>query len=65
MDDIEGDSDEEESEEEEDGEPDRPGLSFGMETDEGEALLGTPNGICTARLLVDKAAELGRRELKV
>ncbi|KAL8920032.1 MAG: hypothetical protein Q9208_006487 [Pyrenodesmia sp. 3 TL-2023] len=46
-------------------EPDFPGLSFGMDSDEGKALLGTPNGIGTARLLIDRAAALGRRELKV
>ncbi|KAI4172930.1 MAG: hypothetical protein LQ346_008507 [Caloplaca aetnensis] len=45
-------------------EPGFPGLSYGMDSDEGKALLGTPNGIGTARIL-DRAAELGRRELKV
>ncbi|KAL8898638.1 MAG: hypothetical protein Q9207_006608 [Kuettlingeria erythrocarpa] len=46
-------------------EPEFPGLSFGMDSDEGKALLGIPNGIGTARILVDRATELGRRELKV
>ncbi|KAL8646923.1 MAG: hypothetical protein Q9210_005855 [Variospora velana] len=44
---------------------DFPGLEFGMDTDEGKALLGTPNGIGTARLLIDRARQLGKRELKV
>ena len=42
-----------------------PGLDFTMDKDEGRALLGTPNGIGTARLLIDRAADLGRRDLKV
>ncbi|KAL8895341.1 MAG: hypothetical protein Q9207_008209, partial [Kuettlingeria erythrocarpa] len=42
-----------------------PGLEFGMDTDEGRALLGTPNGIGTARLLIDRAAQLGRRDPRV
>ncbi|KAL8976579.1 MAG: hypothetical protein Q9177_006825, partial [Variospora cf. flavescens] len=41
------------------------GLEFGMDTDEGKALLGTPNVIGTARLLIDRARQLGKRELKV
>ncbi|KAL9020303.1 MAG: hypothetical protein Q9185_002484 [Variospora sp. 1 TL-2023] len=44
---------------------DFPGLEFGMDTDEGKALLGTPNGIGTARLLIDRARQLGKRELQV
>lgn len=64
-DDGTGDSDEEEGSTEEEDEPEWPGLSFGMDSDEGKALLGTPNGIGTARLLIDRAAQLGRRELKV
>ena len=54
-----------ESEEEEEDEPEFPGLVFGMDTDEGKALLGTPNGIGTARLLIDRVKSLGRREPKV
>lgn len=42
-----------------------PGLEFGMNTPEGRALLGTPNGIGTARILIDRATELGRREPRV
>lgn len=38
-----------------------PGLKFGIDTEEGMALLGTPNGIGTARLLIDRAGKLGRR----
>ncbi|KAI4286663.1 MAG: hypothetical protein L6R35_004082 [Caloplaca aegaea] len=44
---------------------DFPGLAFGMDTDEGKALLETRNGIGTARLLIDRARQLGKRELKV
>lgn len=42
-----------------------PGLEFGMDSDEGRALLGTPNGIGTARLLIDHASELGRRDVRI
>ncbi|KAL8926905.1 MAG: hypothetical protein Q9208_002714 [Pyrenodesmia sp. 3 TL-2023] len=42
-----------------------PGLEFGMDSREGRALLGTPNGIGTARLLIDRAKQLGKRELRV
>lgn len=42
-----------------------PGLDFGMDSREGRALLGTPNGIGTARILIDRAKELGKRELRV
>ncbi|KAL8896243.1 MAG: hypothetical protein Q9207_007800 [Kuettlingeria erythrocarpa] len=45
--------------------PPFPGLTFGMDTEEGQALLGTPNGVGTARLLIDRAKELGKRDLKV
>ncbi|KAL8860948.1 MAG: hypothetical protein Q9178_002703 [Gyalolechia marmorata] len=45
-------------------EPPFPGLEFGMDSDEGRALLGTPNGIGTARLLIDRASELGRRDIR-
>lgn len=41
-----------------------PGLEFGVDTEEGEALLGTPNGMGTAWLLYDRSRELGRRNLK-
>ncbi|KAL8978975.1 MAG: hypothetical protein Q9177_006257 [Variospora cf. flavescens] len=44
---------------------DFPGLEFGMDTDDRKTLLGTPNGIGTARLLIDHARQLGKRELKV
>ncbi|KAL8832651.1 MAG: hypothetical protein Q9170_004791 [Blastenia crenularia] len=42
-----------------------PGLELGMDSPEGQALLGTPNGLGTAWLLIDRARELGRRNLKV
>ncbi|KAL8748722.1 MAG: hypothetical protein Q9184_007129 [Pyrenodesmia sp. 2 TL-2023] len=42
-----------------------PGLEFGMDSREGRALLGTPNGIGTARILIDRAKQLGKRELRV
>ncbi|KAI4168104.1 MAG: hypothetical protein LQ343_006637 [Gyalolechia ehrenbergii] len=38
-----------------------PGLTFGADQDEGLALLGTPNGLGTAWLLIDRAKELGPR----
>ncbi|KAL8742621.1 MAG: hypothetical protein Q9184_008224, partial [Pyrenodesmia sp. 2 TL-2023] len=43
------------------GSIDWPGLTFGIDTEEGQALLGTPNGFGTAFLLIDRARELGRR----
>ncbi|KAI4137304.1 MAG: hypothetical protein LQ341_005203 [Variospora aurantia] len=43
---------------------DFPGLEFGIDTNEGQALR-TPNGIGTATLLIDRARQLGKRELKV
>lgn len=42
-----------------------PGFEFGMETREGQALLGTPNGMGTAWLLYDRGRELGKRNIKV
>ncbi|KAL8691332.1 MAG: hypothetical protein Q9218_003418 [Villophora microphyllina] len=39
-----------------------PGLTFGMNTDNGLAMLGTPNGVATAWLLIDHHTILGRRE---
>ncbi|KAL9023852.1 MAG: hypothetical protein Q9196_006930, partial [Gyalolechia fulgens] len=41
-----------------------PGLEFGVETAEGQALLGTPNGMGTGWVLHDRGRELGRRSLK-
>lgn len=38
-----------------------PGLKFGIDSEEFMALLGTPNGYATAYLLIDRAAQLGRR----
>lgn len=38
-----------------------PGLTFGIDTKEGQALLATPNGLGTAWFLVDRAGEAGRR----
>ncbi|KAL8939357.1 MAG: hypothetical protein Q9216_003396 [Gyalolechia sp. 2 TL-2023] len=45
--------------------PDFPGLVFGMDSDEGKALLGTANGVGAARLLIDRADVLGPRELTI
>ncbi|KAL8782272.1 MAG: hypothetical protein Q9213_005546, partial [Squamulea squamosa] len=45
--------------------PEFPGLEFGMDSDEGRALLGTPNGIGAARLLIDRASQLGRRDIRI
>lgn len=42
-----------------------PGLTFGIETEEAQALLGTPNGLAVAFMLMDRAKELGRRKLSV
>ncbi|KAL8931839.1 MAG: hypothetical protein Q9216_007053 [Gyalolechia sp. 2 TL-2023] len=42
-----------------------PGLTFGMDQEEGLALLGTPNGLGTAWLLIDRARELGARVPRV
>ncbi|KAL9627283.1 MAG: hypothetical protein Q9204_006679, partial [Flavoplaca sp. TL-2023a] len=42
-----------------------PGLDFGMDSAEGRALLGTPNGIGAGRILIDRVGELGRRELRI
>lgn len=42
-----------------------PGLTFGLDQEEGQALLGTPNGLGTAWLLIDRAKELGPRMPKV
>lgn len=41
-----------------------PGLEFGMETDEGKALLGTPNGRGTAWIVMDHLGEMGRRRFR-
>ncbi|KAL9011837.1 MAG: hypothetical protein Q9173_003353 [Seirophora scorigena] len=38
-----------------------PGLEFGMDTEEGRALLGTPTGVGVAWLLIERWKELGRR----
>ncbi|KAL8692093.1 MAG: hypothetical protein Q9218_002822 [Villophora microphyllina] len=45
--------------------PEWPGEEFGMDQDEGLALLGTPNGYGTAWLLIDRAQSLGRRVTEV
>ncbi|KAL8954878.1 MAG: hypothetical protein Q9193_007036 [Seirophora villosa] len=48
-----------------------PGLEYGGDSDEGKALLATPNGRATAWLLIDFAqemkrkGEISRRELKI
>ncbi|KAL8938122.1 MAG: hypothetical protein Q9216_004061 [Gyalolechia sp. 2 TL-2023] len=48
------------------GQPVRwPGLTFGVDTEEGQALLGTPNGLAAAYILMDRGKELGRRQVSV
>ncbi|CAO1601171.1 hypothetical protein XANCAGTX0491_004835 [Xanthoria calcicola] len=42
-----------------------PGVSFDIDTKEGQALLGTPNGLATAYILADRAAAMGRRSISV
>lgn len=42
-----------------------PGVRFGIETEEGQALLGTPNGLATAYIMADRARDLGKRKLSV
>lgn len=42
-----------------------PGASFEIDTKEGQALLGTPNGLATAYILADRAAAMGRRSISV
>ncbi|KAL8864546.1 MAG: hypothetical protein Q9174_007312, partial [Haloplaca sp. 1 TL-2023] len=48
-----------------DDEAEWPGYTFDMESDEGLALLGTPNGGGTAWVLMDRYAQLGTRHPKV
>lgn len=38
-----------------------PGLKFGLDTEEGQALLASPNGLAIAWLIIDRAGKLGRR----
>ncbi|KAL8883109.1 MAG: hypothetical protein Q9192_007449 [Flavoplaca navasiana] len=40
-----------------------PGLPFGLDSDQGKALLAAPNGLGTARILIDRVATLGRRKV--
>ena len=42
-----------------------PGYSFGLDTDDGRALLGTPNGIGVAWLLLDRFRDMGKRQPRV
>ncbi|KAL8685937.1 MAG: hypothetical protein Q9218_007452, partial [Villophora microphyllina] len=42
-----------------------PGITFTMRQDYGLALLGTPNGLATAWLLIDHHGILGERDLTV
>ncbi|KAL8887609.1 MAG: hypothetical protein Q9215_004830 [Flavoplaca cf. flavocitrina] len=42
-----------------------PGLPFGLDSDEGKALLAALNGLGTARILIDRVATLGRRKVTV
>ncbi|KAL8727430.1 MAG: hypothetical protein Q9181_005717 [Wetmoreana brouardii] len=39
-----------------------PGLTYGMDTDEGLALLGTPNGVATTWILIDRFEDMGVRK---
>ena len=41
------------------------GKVFGMEEEEGKALLGTPNAVGTVWVLVNRVAVLGKRRMKV
>lgn len=38
-----------------------PGLKFGLDTEEGQALLATPSGLAIAWLMIDRAGKLGKR----
>jgi hypothetical protein len=40
-----------------------PGVTFDIESEEGKAILGTPNGAGTAWLLIQRKKELGRRRI--
>ncbi|KAL8957495.1 MAG: hypothetical protein Q9193_005250 [Seirophora villosa] len=42
-----------------------PGLTFGIDTEEAQALLATPNGLAIAYILIDRAKQLGRRKISV
>lgn len=42
-----------------------PGLTFEIDREEAQALLGTPNGLAIAYILADRAKELGKRSLSV
>ncbi|KAL8683951.1 MAG: hypothetical protein Q9186_000162 [Xanthomendoza sp. 1 TL-2023] len=42
-----------------------PGLTFTVDQEEAQALLGTPNGLATAYIMLDRGKQLGRRRLKV
>jgi hypothetical protein len=41
-----------------------PGVTFDIESEEGKAILGTPNGAGTAWLLIQRKRELGRRRIE-
>ena len=36
-----------------------------MDSAEGRALLGTPNGLGAGRIMIDRVGELGRRDLRI
>ena len=42
-----------------------PGTTFGIDTEEGLALLGTPDGLAAGFTLADHAKELGKRKVSV
>lgn len=44
---------------------DWPGYTYGVDSDEGQALLGTPHGVGVAWLLIDRVEKLGKRVPKV
>lgn len=52
-----------------DAEPDEMGwkgrLTYGLDSDEGKALFGTPSGLAVAWLLIRNHGILGRRDLRV
>ena len=41
-----------------------PGRNFGMDTDEGKAILATPNGVGVAWLLFQHKEQFGRKTIK-
>ncbi|KAL8996526.1 MAG: hypothetical protein Q9169_003993 [Polycauliona sp. 2 TL-2023] len=61
---LQSDDDEEEKEEEEE-EGWEARLTYGLDSDEGKALLGTPSGVGMAYLMINNHEVLGKRDLRV